>query len=456
MTKNPKKFLILLLVCSLTFSLFSFLHASETELQRIRKQIQNIDKQISQARAKRNMARVKALQSQKQALMERANALQSSQGSSDDFVPVYVAPSQGGSSSGNVEASTASEVTTIEDVKEDMNKAIAELKNQLEAVKKDNSDARVSGVIRTQWTKGLDNNTVNPNSFDVTRAYITVRRKLAWDAQARITLDVDRISAAGSTRQNLFDYIKYAYVDLPVNIPQSVIPVTLTAKFGLQHTCWIDWAGKIWRFENVRAAFADVHRNSISSSADFGLGAAGKITLPVIPEIEYHATLLNGAGYRSAETNAAKDLAIRLNSDVFKSDFGTIIVGFYIGEKDSLFNKGTAKTTQSGGLIALKNDDYGNIYYEVQSDQRNNKPVSGYSIGGFIYPIKELVPGGLLARYDMYDTDTTTPNNETTTSVMGLFYDWGKDVTLSLDLTSSKTGTAAELKTVGLRAQINF
>jgi hypothetical protein len=56
----------------------------------------------------------------------------------------------------------------------------------------------------------------------------------------------------------------------------------------------------------------------------------------------------------------------------------------------------------------------------------------------------------------MYNPDTTSANKETKTTVLGAFYDWGKDVTMSLDLTSSQTGTAAEQKVAALRSEIKF
>lgn len=433
-----------------------FARSLDEEKQAVRDYLKVLDSKIVNYRTQGNAEKVRSLQSEKRSVLARWEGLKDSMpaAAGDD---VYIPASQNTVKSGDVDLDISG--SSVEDVREDMNKAIAELKGQLDSVKKDNGDAKVGGTIRAQWTKGLDNNTSVPyNSFDVTRAYLDFRKKIGAGASARITLDVDRISAAGSSRQNLFDYIKYAYVDLPVDIPSSmqVIPFSLTAKFGLQHTCWIDWSGKIWRFENIRSTFADAHKNSITSSADFGLGAAGAFTLPMMPEIQYHATLLNGTGYRSAETNSDKDLAMRLNANVYSGDIGTVVLGGYIGQRHSLFNTGNAKTTQSGFLAALTNADYGNVYFEYQNDQRSNKPVTGYSIGGFIYPAKAIVPAGLLARYDMYNNDTTKANNEAKTTVIGAFYDWGKDVTMSLDITSSQTGTSAEKKVAALRSEIKF
>jgi len=359
---------------------------------------------------------------------------------------------------------------SVADVREDMNKALADLKGQLDTVKKDNSDVKVSGELRIAYTKNVENTTTK-NNFDVTRAYLTFKKKLGWDAAVRVTLDVARLAATSaftgtstpkptgtvSTTMStsvLSDYIKYAYVDLPVNIPASlqVIPVTLTGKIGLQHNMWIDWADKIWENAYIMKQFDD--NEGIMSSADFGLGATGKFTVPYLPEIEYHATVFNGTGYKSAETNSDKDIAVRLNSNVYADDnIGTVILGGYLNSKNGLDNTQTLNTKQAGVLAALKNDTYGTAYVEYVKGTK----INGYSLGGFVYPAPSILPGvGLVARVDNYDPDTTASNNEIKRSLIGSFYKFGEDVRLALDLQTSQTGNAAIQKTAYLHTVVTF
>ncbi|MBI5701572.1 hypothetical protein HZC34_07030 [Candidatus Saganbacteria bacterium] len=193
----------------------------------------------------------------------------------------------------------------LADLKDDMNTAIADLKGQIDKVKQDNSDMKVSSTLFFRFQKYLSNGaSTTPNNFDVERAYLDFKKKLDWGASARVTLDISRLDTAkvdtDKKSQHLFDYLKYAYVEMPINIPSylQVVPVTLTAKLGLQHTVWIDWMDKVMELRYIAKTIVD--NEGIMSSADFGIGATGKVAVLGVPEVEYHATLINGSGYKAA------------------------------------------------------------------------------------------------------------------------------------------------------------
>lgn len=363
--------------------------------------------------------------------------------------PAKTAPAPMGNE-GNLDADKEDSVA---DVREDMNKALSDLKGQLDTVKKDNSDAKVSGEIRFAWTKNVANTTTK-NNFDISRAYLTVKKNLAGGAMARITLDVSRISPTTNSPQTLFDYIKYAYVDIPVNVPASlqVIPFSMTAKLGLQHNMWIDWADKAWENAWIMKQFDD--NESIMSSADFGIGATGKFTVPSLPEIEYHATLLNGSGYKAQDTDSAKDIGLRLNTTLYQDDaVGKVIAGGYVNSKAGIFNAGSTNTKQAGVLFAFENEQYGRVYAEYMKGTK----INGYSIGGFVYPSKEIAPIALVARYDTYDPDNTvSSSNDRVRSLIGAIYEYSKDVKLALDLQTYKSGNSAEQKTAYLHSVVYF
>lgn len=347
----------------------------------------------------------------------------------------------------------------LADLKEELNGAVKNLKVQLDGVKSDNGDAKVGSVIFFQWQKYTQNaGASNYNNFDVTRAYLDFKKKLDGGASARVTLDVRRLdtTVVGGTdpnkkTQNLFDYLKYAYIEKPVPVPAMLqpIPYTLTAKIGLQHTAWIDWADKILNARFIAKTLLD--NEGVMSSSDFGLGALGMVSVSGLPEVEYHATLLNGAGYAKPESDARKDLGLRVNSTVYQDEkLGSVIVGLFgtmVGVKsDGSTDNSTKK--QATAILALKNEIYAaNIEYLYGTN------ISGYSLGGTFL----INPGWtLLARIDNYDPARSASNNEIDRSIYGLIYDWGKDVRVAADLQNSKTGTGATTSIFYLHSMITI
>ncbi|MFA5098184.1 MAG: hypothetical protein WC490_06140 [Candidatus Margulisiibacteriota bacterium] len=427
--KESRILIAALLMLALVLPLTAFARTLEEEKQAVRDYLKVVDAKIVNFRNQGNVVKMKQMQSEKQATLKRWEALKAQmEGSSEETV-------------------------SDSDLKEDLNLALAQLKGQIDKVASDNNDAKVSGEIRFAWTKGMQNVSTK-NNFDISRAYVTVKKNLAGGAMARMTLDVSRISPSTNSPQTLFDYIKYAYVDIPVNVPAAlqVIPFSMTAKLGLQHNMWIDWADKAWDNAWMMKQFDD--NESVMSSADFGLGAAGKFTLPYLSEIEYHATLMNGGGYKAAESDSAKDIGIRLNTTLFKDDnIGTVIAGGYINSKAGIINSGQNNTKQAAILLGFQNDQYGKGYIEYLKGTK----INGYSIGGYVFPAKSVVPVALVARYDNYDPDTTvTSSNDRVRSLIGAMYEYSKDIKLALDLQTYKSGSSAEQKTAYLHSVIYY
>ena len=231
---------------------------------------------------------------------------------------------------------------------ENVNVSLANLKTQMDSGIADN---KLTGEVYFGWSKGLQNSSVL-NGFDVQRVYLTYKQKLDKGAALRVTLDVGRLSTVFDTSkksQNLYSFLKYAYLELPMN---PLAELSLTGRFCLQQTVWIDFVNKIWSHNYIAKAFVD--NEGVMSSADFGVGATGKLTISGIPEIEYHSTLLNGSGYKLPEQNGAKDIALRLNSDLASiANVGTVTAGAFVNLANSFTSQ--QSESQSGVLLALKN-----------------------------------------------------------------------------------------------------
>ena len=117
------------------------------------------------------------------------------------------------------------------------------------------------------YAKPLDN--ISADAFNFDRAYVNYKTMIPGDGTVRVTTDVGRvidksIDPAGKSQQ-LIVYLKYAYIDYPVNI---LFPCTV--KLGLQQTVWIDWMEGIWNNKNLAKVVTDT--SGLMPSADLGVG----------------------------------------------------------------------------------------------------------------------------------------------------------------------------------------
>ena len=371
--------------------------------------------------------------------------------------PVVVKPAEVVPQAAAPEANPAAE-EKLSDLKDDMNKGLAALKGQIDTVRSDNSDARIGGVIFSQWSRITQNNTkLVPNSFDVTRAYLNITKKLDGGSSMRVTLDVKRISD-DVKNQNLFDYLKYAYFETPLNVSAlQAIPFSMNAKVGLQQNAWIDWDEGIMGMRYIMKSFLD--DEGLMSSSDFGVSTNGKVTPAGLPEIEYNAVLVNGAGYATSETDAKKMMTVRVNSTVYDDPtFGKFIVGVFgniasLNPSDLTYN-GSSK--QAGTTVALKGD-WGMTYLEYVTGSNSGKKIGGYS-GQFVVNAAPIGVAALNAFYrqDYYQPNTSDTSKDINKSFYGLTYDWNKDIKLAADFQNSQTGSGATTTTFYLNTSVAF
>ncbi|MDD5594178.1 MAG: hypothetical protein PHG97_05520 [Candidatus Margulisbacteria bacterium] len=387
--------------------------------------------------------------------------------------PAVVKPSKAAPEVAAPEAAPVAE-GNISDLKDDMNKALAELKGQMDKVKADNSDAKVGGAIFFQWSKYTQNGTATtPNAFDVTRAYLDFKKKLDWGANVRVTLDVARLAtattvtkgAAGETvtanasTQQLFDYLKYAYAEMPLNISAlQLVPWELTAKVGLQHTVWIDWADKILNLRYIAKSLLD--NEGVMSSADFGVGGWGKVSLPGLSDIEYQATALNGTGYKATESDSKKAVGLRVNTTAYDAgDNGKVIVGAMANVEGLNTSFDPSTSNKQAALELAYKHDLGAANYEYVTGSKSSKKIVGSSLGGIfnIGSAFNFLPNlNVFARVDNYDPDTTLANNEIARTFYGVTYDWGKDIKLALDQQTMQTGSGATTAILYLHTSVTF
>lgn len=204
-----------------------------------------------------------------------------------------------------------------------------------------------SGVIfgnyqyRTDSAARAQTGGEHPNKFDIERVYLTFRMPVGDRASIRATTDIVQ-NANGAYYNGWTVRLKYGY--LQYNVLQDIAGhkgFSALARVGMLHTVVIDHEETFWpRYLGQ----VGTERFGFFSSAD--MGVASQVSLPhKIGEL--YATLTNGPGYTSAETDRFKDVALRLSLTPFANDSGwlqtfAISPWIYRGNTASKFASGGA------------------------------------------------------------------------------------------------------------------
>lgn len=147
--------------------------------------------------------------------------------------------------------------------------------------------------------------------FNLDRVYFTFRMPAGEDVSFRATTDVFQQSPstyyAGWAIRMKYAYVQYNFLhDIGGNKGFNA-----QARIGLLHNVAIDHYETFWpRYLEQ----TDIERNGFFSSSD--LGAAVTVTLPN-KWGEVYASVINGAGYTSGETDRFKDYGMRLSLTPF-------------------------------------------------------------------------------------------------------------------------------------------
>jgi hypothetical protein len=172
-----------------------------------------------------------------------------------------------------------------------------------------------SGILFANWNYRTDRGARAQNRFDLERAYLTFRMPAGDRASVRITADVFQNTAApGDAFYRGWAFrAKYAYFQYDALRGGGL---TALARLGMLHTVVIEHVETFWPRWVSRAA---VELNGFFQSAD--VGVASLVGLPN-RRGEIYATVTNGPGYTSRETDRFKDAAVRLTFTPFGAERG--------------------------------------------------------------------------------------------------------------------------------------
>jgi hypothetical protein len=344
-----------------------------------------------------------------------------------------------------------------------------------------------SGVIYANFQyQGAQGATKSQNKFDIERAYLTFRMPAGDRASIRITADVFQQQATGADAFYKGWVVRAKYAYLQYDYLKSG-GWTGVARGGLIHNVVIDHVESFWpRWISQ----SPVERSGFFSSSDAGVG-----TLLTFPNKfgEFYATVVNGPGYTSRETDRFKDYSARLSITPLSGSSnrviktlaltgwtyqGAVASGFAAGGAGQIGAIGSSMPrTRSGVFVGVRDPrlsagfdwatrkDARETGLNTVASPRVEVDSTGRLIAGFatMKPFQLLndqstFPLGLIARWDRFKPSTGSPGYVNTV-IGGLTWDLNKKSALSLDYqeqTPRNGAIAAATKTYFLHMVANF
>lgn len=214
-----------------------------------------------------------------------------------------------------------------------------------------------SGILFANYQYGGVKGNRATNRFDVERAYLTFRATPGERFAIRVTTDL--FQQRDTTRDQFYRgwtvRAKYAYGQYDF-LRGATDALQANVRLGLLQTVVIEHEEQYWTRGLSQVA---VEQNGFFASADAGVAAT--VTLPK-KRGELYATITNGPGYTSRETDRFKDYAVRLTLTPFANG-GSFFKGLAIspwvsnGDRASDFarRRGTVQQVSS----ALRKDRAG-------------------------------------------------------------------------------------------------
>ena len=273
----------------------------------------------------------------------------------------------------------------------------------------------VSGVLFPQFIYGGATGARSSNRFDLERAYLTARAKVADRTSIRLTGDVYRPAAGASyTMRAKYAYGQYEYW----TDRRGPMGANAQARIGMQPTLIIDQAEQYW----PRYIAQSVHeRAGFFSSADLGVST----TLAFANGSELFAMVSNGSGYTQGENDRFKDWSLRLTLAPFgRTNGGGFIIApwLYKGARQSAIVGAEGRTKDRAGVFAglrtaviAVGGDFAVATNENESGTADNLTTSderGRVLSAFalLKPLAMLRAGGstawgIVLRYDRIESD---------------------------------------------------
>jgi len=316
------------------------------------------------------------------------------------------------------------------------------LMNAQETEKKFEPNGKALGNVFFNYHYDLSENENKKSQFELLRSYLGYNYNFSEQFSTRIIFDVgyeEKVDKNGKSGTSFSTYLKNAYLEWKMN-------KMFTFEGGMIATHTWDVQEKIWGYRYINENIQGIAK--FYTIADLGI----KTTFKPIDQLEFHASIVNGEGYKKIQDNYGLH---KLAFDVVVSP----VEGFTFKSYYDILSK---KDTSNGEIVKLENQQILNFFlgyekkdlfrlgaeYDIQTNAGNkdNHQLNGISAyGTFIHKKYEF-----FIRYDhlvsnTLDNQTDPWNNSNDYSMMmgGIQYAPVKGVKIALNyqhLTPRKSG----------------
>lgn len=264
----------------------------------------------------------------------------------------------------------------------------------------------VGGVVYGQFLYQLKDSlgAGHQNQFSIQRAYINVLGRFSGGISTRVTADIAPVGVGNQVFR-----LKYAF------LAWTPTSSSLTYKFGLMQTPYVDFEETLWDYR-MQGAIA-VDRNGYLSSADVGVGVDGRWKNE---QVNAQFAIINGEGYSGGTGDNRKDVtarvSVRLSPTNDASRVGGLRLTGYAGIGKAT---GGADRNRFLGILSYKTQQ---VTLAGEFVSTKDAAVTGSILSAFgVYKFTGS-KAAAIARVDVVDPDTDTPDNQQTRVIAGVSY----------------------------------
>ena len=264
----------------------------------------------------------------------------------------------------------------------------------------------VGGVVYGQFVYQLKDSlgAGHQNQFSIQRAYINVLGRFSGGLATRVTLDIAPVGAGNQPVR-----LKYAFLTwTPTNS-------SLTYKFGMIQTPYVDWEETLWDYR-MQGAIA-VDRNGYMSSADVGVGVDGRWNSE---QVNAQFAIINGEGYSGGTGDNRKDAGLRVSYRLSTTNDASRVGGLRLTGYAGIGKAtGGADRNRFLGILSYKTQLFtlAGEYVATKDAAVKGSIISAFGVYRF-----SGSKAAAIGRVDVVDPDVDTGNNQLTRVIAGLSY----------------------------------